>query len=578
MSLSAAMNIGRSALNASQIALQVAGNNIANVGTPGYSRQIAYLSPLGSTDPYSKLSIGRGVGVTDVRRQVNGALQSRLWMSTADKASAQQNLDLMTQVESVLGELSDNDLSTELSSFFSAWSERANNTQSSATVVQQGDKLAGMFKRLRSDLSTVREQVDRELGSAVTAADGMLDQIASLNSAISASEISGASANSLRDQRDQVVTQLSELMDVSTVERQNGSIDVLVGSTPVVLAGVSRGIQLKSRSNGSTVETTVAVGESGEPLPANSGKIAALLDSRTKAVDGTIDRLDSIASQLIFQVNKLHSTGANLTNLSSATGSLKIPTADRTLALNDPANQTLSSLPFAASHGSFTVRVKSQADGAFQSVRINVDLDGVDSTGAAGTADDTSAEDIRAALDAVPGISASFSPEGKLQVTADSGFEFSFENDSSSALAVLGVNSYFTGTNAADIAARSDLLSDPSRLMTGRMTSTGLVANGTALEMVKLQDAANTALGGRTIRQGWIDAVQDVGIRTATADSQNQALGVVQESLESQRASISGVSVDEEALNLMNYQRQYQGAARVISVADQLMQTLIALV
>ncbi|MBL8964711.1 MAG: flagellar hook-associated protein FlgK [Phycisphaeraceae bacterium] len=578
MSLTAALNIGRSALGASQIGIQVAGNNVANVATPGYSRQVANLSPIGGSDPYSRLSAGRGVGVSDVRRQIDAALQSRLWMSTADRSAARQQLDLMTQVESVLGELSGNDLSSELSAFFNAWSERANNTQSSATVVQQGDKLAGMLQRLRSSLTTVRAQIDRQLSGAVTAADGLLDQVASLNAAISAAETSGGSANALRDQRDQVVSKLSELLDVSVIERQNGAVDVLVGSTPVVLAGVSRGIHLRSVGAGASTEMVVALRADGEPLPATGGSIAGLIGSRRTTVDGTIRQLDAVASQLIFQVNRLHSTGANLSNLSGATGSLSIPASDRGLAMNDPGNRAFSSLPFAATHGSFTVRVKNTADGSFQSVRVNVDLDGVGPGGVLTTAHDTSAEDIRAAIDGITGLSASFSPEGRLVVRAASGFEFSFEDDTSSALAVLGVNSYFTGVNGSDIAVRDDLKSNPSGLMSGRMTAGGLVENANAMAIVGLQDASNDVLGGRSIRQGWIDAVQEVGIRTSSAESRTLALGVVQESLEAQRASISGVSIDEEALNLMNFQRQYQGAARVISVADQLMQTLMSLV
>lgn len=578
MSLSAAMNIGRSALSASQIGIQVAGNNIANVGTPGYSRQIARLAPIGGSDPYSRLSSGRGVAVSDVRRQIDSALQSRLWLSTSDKSAAQQELDLMTQVESVLGELTNNDLSSELSAFFSAWSERANNTQSSGTVVQQGDKLGGMFRQIRAGLTSVRDQIDRQIGGAVSAADGMLDQIAELNTAISSAETAGGSANSLRDQRDQVITQLSELMDVSVVERENGAVDVLVGSTPIVLAGRSRGLSLKYSTNGATVDVSVAVREDNEPLGAVSGKICALLDSRGVTVDTSIAQLDKVAAQLIFQINKLHSTGANKTNLTQTAGSLRIGLPDRTRPMNDPANGAFAALPYSASHGEFSIRIKNISDGSMQTVRVNVDLDGISSTGAASTVDDTTPEDIRAALNAVPGVSASFTPDGRLQVNADSGFEFSFEDDSSGVLAVLGVNSYFTGTSGSDMAVRADLKANPSMLMAGRMTAGGLVENGTALAIVGVQEAANSVLGGRSIRQGWTDAVQAVGIQTAAADSQNQALAVVQESLESQRAAVSGVSVDEEAINLMNFQRQYQGAARVISVADELMQTLISLV
>jgi flagellar hook-associated protein 1 len=578
MSLTAAMNIGRSALAASQVGIQVTGNNIANVATPGYSRQVTSLAPIGGTDPYQRLSAGRGVGVTDVRRQVDMALQSRLWLGTADKSASQQNLDLMTQVESVLGELSGNDLSSEMSAFFNAWSERANNTQSAGTVVQHGDKLAGMIRRIRTSLGEVRTQIGRDLDAAVSATDSLLDRVASLNGAISASEVSGAQSNSLRDQRDQVITELSQLLDVSVVERQGGSVDILVGSTPIVLGGESRGVTLKYRNDDGVVNTTIAVKDDGEELSATSGRAAALLASRDSAVDTTVERLDTIASQLIFQINRLHSTGANLTNLASTTGFLKIGTSDRALAMNDPTNETFSRLPYAANNGGFSVRVKNLSDGSTQTIRIDVDLDGVDSTGAPGFADDTSAEDIRAALAAVPGLTASFNAEGKLQVRAAEGMEFSFQDDSSGALAVLGLNSYFTGDSATDIAVRSDLKNDPSKLMSGRIVAGAFTQNGTALAVVNLQDAGNTLLGGRSLRQGWTDAVQAVGVRTAAADSTNKALAVVQESLESQRAAISGVSVDEESINLLNFQRQYQGAARVISVADELTQTLIALV
>ncbi len=104
--------------------------------------------------------------------------------------------------------------------------------------------------------------------------------------------------------------------------------------------------------------------------------------------------------------------------------------------------------------------------------------------------------EVRAALDAVGGISATWSPEGKLRVTADAGFEFSFEDDTSGVLAVMGVNSYFAGSTAGDIAVRQDLVSDPTKLMVGRVVNGTFVENGNALEFVKLQDTAPPGWAG----------------------------------------------------------------------------------
>lgn len=136
MSLNAALNIGQSALSASSLGIQIAGNNIANVSTPGYSRQLARLVPLRGDS--SSWNVGSGVGIAAVQRQVDEAIEARLRTSTASAAYASAQSTIYSQVEDTLGELGKNDLSSQLSSFFSAWSERANQTNSNSSVVQQG--------------------------------------------------------------------------------------------------------------------------------------------------------------------------------------------------------------------------------------------------------------------------------------------------------------------------------------------------------------------------------------------------------------------------------------------------------
>jgi flagellar hook-associated protein 1 FlgK len=578
MSLTGAMHIGSSALTASQLAIQVAGNNLANAATPGYSRQLAYLTPLRGDHSQPGLSVGQGVRVTDVRRQVDSALQSRLWVGVSNEAATAQTHDILSQVESALNELSDSDLSSALSDFFNTWSERANLTKSSAAVVQQGQQLAQFLQRLRGDLVAQRDQVDDQIASQVTRADSILTEVARLNGAIAEAETTGGVASDLRDQRDSLITELSGYMDVSVVEQASGSIDVLVGSTPVVLGGRSRGLMVRRETRGGAVSVKIAVAQDQRELNVTSGRLGGLLASRGTAVDGTIDTLDTLASQLIFQVNRIHSTGSNQPGLRSTIASLGVALSDRTLALSDPANATLSALPFEAVNGGFVVRVKNSGSGAEEETYVRVDLDGRDATGAVGTGDDTSAEDIRAALDAVDGISASFTPDGRLRVTADSGYEFSFADDSSSALAVLGVNSYFTGTDASDIGVRDDLVTNPNQLAVGQVRGGNFVENGAAMQMVQLQDRTLTALGGRSLKDHWGDEVQRLGVATETAATGADAASLVRQNLDAQRSAVSGVSVDEESINLLTFQRQYQGAARFISTVDEMTQTLLSIV
>jgi flagellar hook-associated protein 1 FlgK len=579
MSLNSALNIGRTALTASQIGLQVAGNNLANASTPGYSRQSAFFSPASSQFVSNGVSIGRGVMTDSVRRQVDTAIQSRLFNSLSTESGAFRRSSVYSSVEASIGELTDNDLSSGLSAFFNTWSERANLTESSASVVQEGDRLAALLRRQRSSLAQLRDQVDGQIGSSVSQADALMSRIAGLNTQVSSAEATGAEASTLRDQRDQAIAELAKIMDVSVVDNGPQGLTVLIGSEPVVVGGASRGLEMtRENATDGSVAVIVRTKERPTQVTPREGELGAMLAERTAAVDDATEALDRLASQLIFNVNKLHSTGRNREGLSNTTGSLAMGLADRTRALNDPANLTMSGLPFAPTNGGFTVMVRQPNSDQTQTVRINIDLDGITTAGLPGTADDTSLEDIRAALDGVDGLTATITAEGRLKVDADAGVTFSFEEDSSSVLAVLGINAYFTGTDATDIAVREDLVNTPESLTVGRTVDGVFVENATALRLADLLETSVAGLGDKSLGSFWREKVSAIGTRSAGAAADAQAAADVRTSLENQRAAVSGVSTDEESLNLMAFQRQYQGAARLISVADEMFNTLMQLV
>lgn len=576
MSLSGAFQIGRSALTASQLAIQVAGQNLANAATPGHSRQVARLTASSTVIPGQTIGAGRGVQVIEVMRQVDTALQARLEDSVSRESGALVDQRILTQVESTLNELTGTDLSSALIEFFNAFSELANNpaaTETRAVVVEQGVALAQFVRGLHTDLVTIRSTVDSQLASSVNRADEILDEIASVNAAIVSSEGGVGNANELRDRRDQLVRDLSQLIDVTTVEQPNGAVDLLVGSTPVLLAGQNRGIEFRQETVGDDLRAVVFVRQTGETLDLRTGEIGALLGQREQGVNQTIDDLNALASGLIFEVNRLHSSGRALANMTDTTGSLRVPLGDQTLALNDPANTTFANLPFHAENGGFTVIV-TDPNGNEVTRRIEVDLDGIDATGAPGFADDTSLEDIRAAINAIPNLTATITPSGQLRVTADAGFEVSFNDDTSGALAVVGINTYFEGRNATDVGVNGELREDPLRLVAGLTRG----SNETALRIAALRETPVDSLEGLTLNDSWRKTVERVGVESASANTRVDATRLVREGLDAQRAGVSGVSVDEESLNLLAFQRQYQGAARFINVVDELLQTLISLV
>ncbi len=577
MSLTSSLLIGRSALAASQIAIRVTGDNIANAATPGYHRRIASLSPVQGEINANGLYQGRGVEVSSINRQVEAALQARIRTSVSQEEAALVNQDLLAQIEALTFDLDGAGVSGQLEELFDAFSELANNPAATATrslIVESAQTVAQYMQQLRGDLVDARTQIDVQVEANVERANELLSEIASLNESIVVSEQGRTENAALRDQRDLLVTELSSFMDISVNNNDNGSIDVYVGSTPVVTGTIARGLKTLTVEVAGEPTLFVATEDRETKLTIASGRLGALLDQRAGDLQQTIDSLDELASGLIFEVNRLHSQGAPLEGLTSTLSERRMSLAEQTLAFNDPANTTFAELPFAASNGSFEVVVRNPATGLEQRVRIDVDLDGIDNSGAAGFGDDTTLASLVADLDAVADLSATITPSGQIQLTASAGFEFSFANDTSGALATLGINTFFTGTDATDIGIRQELSDNPLLLVAGESEG----SNEAALAIAQLRDTPTESTNGVSLGEHWLQTIERIAVQTRAAGTRATAASDVRLALESQEAAISGVSVDEESINLITYQRQYQAAAQFINVIDEMTQILLSLI
>lgn len=578
MGLTSALRIGQSALTASQLGVQVTGNNMANVATPGYARRSLLLSPLESADPNARFQPGNGVGPESLSRVIDEAVVARLRGQIARERETNQTLQSLSALEAALGELSETGLTSQLTSFFGAWSDRSTLVANDGVVVQQAQTLVSSVKRMRDDLVQQKVQTEALLDDLVPRVDDLLTQVASINQNVARAKVAGGDTTSLQDQRDRVLDELAALIDIDTVTRESGATDVYVGSTPLVLAGQSRGIELRRQSVEGQVEITLRARADGSQLPVRSGQVGALLEARDNAVGDTIEQLDRLAAELIYQTNKIHATATGPDGLRRATSQLRMPPEDRLLPINGPTNPSTADLPFEIANGSFLVHVQTPGASTTEATRITVDLDSLADDGSSSTIDDASLESIRLALDSVPGLNATFTPDGRLQVDGENGATFSFSEDSSGLLGAIGMNAFFQGTNAEDIAVRTDIAQDPSLLQVGRIDIDGnFNENAAAIEMAGLQDVGFDALGDRSLNGFWTNVAGNIGAQTAAANTNAQASAVVRESIEAQRAAVSGVSLDEEAINLITYQQAYQGAARFIAVVDQLQQELLAI-
>lgn len=566
MSLSGALNVGKTALAVHQAAIQVTSNNISNAGNENYTRQTPVLTAAGDRQIRQGIFVGTGVNLSDITRNIDEALEARLRGSISDTELANVRQQWLGRVEAVFNELGDDDLSTRLSTFFGSWSNLSNQPQDNGlrqVVLQDGKALAGTFQDMRSSLGELQSDIDNRLTALARDANGIADQIAELNQRISTAEGgSGGTANGLRDNRDALLKKLSELMDIRTVDVGNGVINVVSGSHPIILGTTNRGITFASETNPATgeLEPILADATNGAKLEVKSGAFGALTSLRDE-IGGVIDKVDSLAGNLIFELNKVHSEGQGTQGLNLATGSTVL--ANAAVPLNDPATQ----LPFQVANGSFELQIWSMQGSTVASktttlISVNPNT--------------TTLNSLAATLDSVSGVSASV-VGGKLRIQSENAqVRFAFGNDSSDALAALGINTFFSGSTARDIAVNSELAKQPSLLAASLNGETADNQNGRRI--AQLETMAIAGLGGLSIKDSYESMINGIAVSASASKTSAESSAAVYETLMNQREALSGVSLDEEAINLMKEQRAFQGAARIISAVDELMQTLLSMV
>jgi len=349
------LNIAKNALLTHQLSVQVASHNVANVDTPGYTRQALNLTT-NFPETANNGIFGGGVAVETIMRQYDQFFIKK----NIDQQSLLGNLNAQLQsmqiVESVLNEASGQGLNNLLSKFWSSWQDLANNPEllaSRGSVIQTGELLVDYLHTTNTQLVQAKADLGLNLNTAVDDVNLYSQQIADLNVQISSTEGGKRRANDLRDSRDELLSKLSELIDINYFENDTGAYSVfLAKGNPLVDGNSSWKVEWAgdtlywiSKSN-NDIEMKSSIGEEA----GLGGKIGGWLEVRNMLIDGDTTnykgQLDALTNALIREINWQHSQGVGFSPFSEAVWSTE--TADDVARLTTAVDASTSTKTIAA--------------------------------------------------------------------------------------------------------------------------------------------------------------------------------------------------------------------------------------
>ena len=547
------LDLARRALSAHQLALQVAGHNLANAATPGYSRERVNLVPSPER---------RGVDVESVIRMRDRFLDFALINEQQTLGKHLANEGLLQRVQAVVSDPPGEGLSAVLDDLFQGFQELSTSPMDQAArfeVVDAGQRLGQTFNLMRGHLDQIKTDITVEINQRVAEANDLIEQIAELNGKIVPLSVTDSMPNDLLDQRDVLVSKLAEITGVAQTDRADGTVQLALAGTGVLLVDGLQTFTLAANLNLGTDTIDVTAGGSLAVLP-RTGRLGALLESRnvsTGPLKQAMTDLDTLAGSIALEVNRLHASGTGTTEHTALTAFNAVSGAGA--ALN------AAGLAVTPVNGTFELIVHDATGAVTANSTITV------------TAGTTTLTDIQTAINAVAGLTATITG-GKLTITAAANRTFTFANDTSDTLAALGMNTFFTGATASTLAVNSVVVDDVTKIGAAVADATNLVHAGdgsNALALARLHTSLTMAGSTKTFTDFYGGVVGRIGsqMQTATEGVTRQEAAVkVVENLQQQ---VSGVSTDDEMINLSQSQTAYAAAARYAATMNAIIDTLL---
>ena len=535
------LSISLSGLFANQRSLGVVSHNIANANTEGYSRQVMNTQAY-SPDvlPGGMGTIGVGVDVTAVKQVRDAYLDMKYREENTSMANWQARSDVLTQIENIFNEPSDTSLGELMDSYYEALqtlSQEPENLTARTLVRQTTIALTEGLGIISQDLKDLQSELNFQFKQAVEEVNSYAERIAQLNETIYKAELEGGKANDLRDQRELLLDELSELVPVDYYEDEKNRFYVLVGGHQLVAHYRSDSIEMVERTEKLNADDGEALVDikwtDGNDVHAASGKIAGLLtvrdniDGDEKGIPYYVNKLNEFVDVLSDTMNGIHETGYGL------------------------EGET----------GTYMFTINNMSTAAYKTYLLTEGLN------------EGAAEDVTSSV--MNGVAALDEEDKKTAIEANIDLLLANNPDyAGKSIKLIDGNYYVTDqTRATDITIASDL-EDLNKIASSANIEDVPGGNDKLLEMVATRyDVSLYAWGAPE------DFVKSLISNLGVDASQAQMQLTNQESLvneyTTQRSSIMGVSLDEEMANMIKFQTAYNANARMVNVYDEMLDLIV---
>ena len=586
--LISSLQIAKRALSTQRLGLSIAGHNISNVNTPNYARQQALVEPgVGGAGM-------AGVEITYIRRIQDRVVDERLRLNTQELAKWQTLSDRLSQIETFFSDLAGTGLSQALSDFWNSWQDLTVSPESESSrlvAVQRGVVLASRLQDMNAGMEESHTDLDAEINRKITESNEITTRIGKLNQEIISIELSGNQANDQRTLRDYQLAQLSELINFRTTEKNDGSVQVFVDSLSLVEGKRVTELVAKLIPNsdgGSTSTASTKILASNNEVAISGGTLAGLIEARDQHLPSMLTRMKTLSETLIAQVNKLHKSGYGLDNSSgleffSGTSIDDITVNSQLLA--DPKKLGVSSDKDAPGNNKRALEIAQlQISLTIGATVIPNDRQVLTVEGTTGW----SKGDILG----VKGDNSTFgrilTVDSRTQVTIElfqnpttKTFDKQFDlEQADGSITVItdkvyrdaGGNYYTTDPNQIDDDDLADLVlkGELVELNPGPETSSVMTANSQTIT-----SGETFTEGTQTFSDYFASMYSFIGTQSQQAQRNSENTELLVQQLTDYREKVSGVSLDEEMANLIQFQRAFEASARYIRIVDEMLATLM---
>jgi len=625
------LGIGASALDAAFTALRTTGNNIANVNTPGYSRETTSFTPQIQTS-LGGMYIGSGVAVSAVSRVYSDFLGQQTNLAQGAASQADSTAQLTGQINNLFSDTTTG-LGASIDGFFNqlqALTAQPGNAATRQTALSAAQQMAGQFNNYDGQLQSMGQAAQQQLGEQIQTVNTTVAQLARLNDQIALATAGGQAPNSLLDQRNQDILTLNQSIGVTT-STQGGAVNLYLANGQPLLVGnqtyaLAMGQDPTNPQN--IVVGTSAVGSTIVPLdPAasNGGSIGALLRFTNQTIPDVRNQIGRLAVTLSAQMNALQVQGTDQNGAaggnffttpaigtSAASTNSDAATVTLSASYSDVTQLQASNYQLSVSGGGYTLtRLSDGQQTTFTTLPKTVDGMTLNFASPPASGDIFNIQPVQngaAQIGVALSSGAQIAAASPLQATVGTG------NLGSLAVANLGLQPLPANPNPSLLQPATLNFSSPTQytVTSGGTTSAvqtytagqpinvngwSLTLNGTpaagdsvnvaatgsgsgdnrnAVLLTQLQGQAIVA--GSTLDQAYSSVVAGVGATAQTALTEQSSRDAILQNATAAQSSVSGVNLNEEAAALLQYQQQFQAAAQTISTANSIFNSLLSAV